>query len=207
MILPSRAAGPVTHEVGYLEHEAGDVAVWLQAGLGSSWEVRSVAWDSLERAAADLSPSVPLTRYAAVPVGSWTLILSNGPQGTDVGLLPSQAARELECRAIRAVCVEDDEPGYPARVLEVFGPDGAPPLASLRSIIAANDGGRWVFEANGEPFHFERVEEYSRRRKTDRFTCELLYEYLRALRVPIDAEPEWGSSLVVELASAPSHRR
>lgn len=202
MTLPSRAGGPVTHEVGYLECEPDDVAAWLRDGLGSSWKVRAVAWDSLARAAADLSPSVPLSRYAAIPAGSWTLILSNGPQGADVGLLPSQAARELGCRAVRAVCVEDDEPGYPARVLEVFGPGGAPPLSSLRSIVAANDGGRWVFETSGEPFAFERIEEYTRRRKADRFTCELLHEYLRALQVPIDTEPEWEDSLIIELADA-----
>lgn len=79
MILPSRAAVPVTHEVGYLEREADEVARWLGDGLGSSWLVGAAAWESLERAAADLAPAVPLTRYAAVPVGSWTLILSNGP--------------------------------------------------------------------------------------------------------------------------------
>lgn len=202
MILPSRAGGTVTHEVGYLEAKPEAVAAWLRDGLGSSWTIRSVAWDSLVGAAADLAPSVPVSRYAAVPAGSWCLILSNGPQGTDVGLLPSQAARELGCRAIRAVCVEDDDPGYPARVLEVYGSDGDPPLSSRRSIVAANDGGRWVFEMTGEPFGFERAEAYARRRKADRFTCELLYEYLRALQVPIDVEPRWQNSVVVELAGA-----
>lgn len=60
----------------------------------------------------------------------------------------------------------------------------------------------WVFETTGEPLAFERVEEYARRRKADRFTCQLLYEYLRALGVPIDTEPEWAGALIVELAVA-----
>lgn len=139
---PAGAAGATTLEVGYLERGADAVAAWLGDGLGSAWEVRTVGWDSLGSAVAELSPSVPLSRYAAIPCGSWTLILSNGPRGTDVGLLPSQAARELGCRAVRAVCAQDEDPGFPARVLEVYGPDGAPPLASVRSIVAADDGGR-----------------------------------------------------------------
>lgn len=57
-----------------------------------------------------------------------------------------------------------------------------------------------MFETSGEPLAFERVQEYKRRRKTDRFTCELLYEYLRALGVPLDTEPAWERSLVVELS-------
>ena len=58
----------------------------------------------------------------ASPFDEWTLILSNGPMGTDVGVLPSQAARELRARAIRAVCVADDSPAFAARILEVYGP-------------------------------------------------------------------------------------
>ena len=55
--------------------------------------------------------------------------MNSTPLGTDVGVLPSYAARELKYRGIRAVRVDDDEPGYPARVLEVYGPRGEPPLA------------------------------------------------------------------------------
>lgn len=199
MILPSCAHGPVTYEVGYLESETEAVAGWLKSGLGPC-EMMSPGWTSLAQAAASLAPSVPLSRYAAIPIGAWTLILSNGPSGTDVGLLPSQAAREMGCRALRVVCVEDGEHRFPARVLEVFGPEGSPPLLFVRSIVAAKDGARWVFETSGEPLAFERVQEYKRRRKTDRFTCELLYEYLRALGVPLDTEPAWERSLIIELS-------
>jgi hypothetical protein len=200
--LPSDACGAVTHEVGYFERGPSHVAVWLKEGLGGPWAVKPARWGSLGEAATSLAPSAALSRYAAIPIGSWTLLMTNGPLGTDVGLLPSQAARELGCRAIRAVCVGDDEPGYPARILEVYGPDGAPPLASVRSIAAANDGGRGVFETTGDALAFERIDQYAQPRKSDRFTSELLYEYLRALEVPIDTEPEWGGALIVESADA-----
>src|ERR1051326_9617026 len=37
---------------------------------------------------------------------------------------------------------------------------------------------RWVFEQSGEPFSFEQLECYTRPRKRDRFTHELLSIYL-----------------------------
>ena len=201
MTLPSDAGGAVTQEVAYVKAKPDALGPWLRDGLDDGWTVRPVAWDSLMHAAADLAPSAPMTRYAAIAAGHWTLILNNGPHGTDVGMLPSQAARELGCLAVRAVCavcVGDDGQECPARILEAFGPDGHGPLLSVRSIVAANDGGSWVFETTGEPWAFERPDHYACRRKTDRFTGELLYEYLRRLRVPIDEELDWARALLVE---------
>jgi hypothetical protein len=200
MTLPSAAGGPVTQEVGYFDTSPNTVAPWLREGLGDGWTIRSAEWGSLSDAVADLAPSAIMTRHGAIPAGEWTLILTNGPLGTDVGMLPSLAARELGCRAVRAVCVRDEEGEFPARVLEVFGPNGSGPLLALRSIAAANDGGEWVFETTGEPLAFERAEYYTRRRKSERFTAELLYEYLRRLGVPIDVEPDWGRSRLIELS-------
>ena len=136
-----------------------------------------------------------MTRYACVPVDRWTLVLTNGPHGTDVGVLPSQAARELGIRAIRAVV--DEGPMYPARILEVFGPGGDPVLAGGRAVVAANDGGRWVFETSGNPYDFEDLEAYNKRKKSDRFTSAMVHKYLRALGVPIDVEPSWRDARVV----------
>lgn len=196
--LPSRAGGALTQEVGYLDSATDDVARWLQEGLGPQWLVRPAAWAALSDAVQELPPSSVITSYAVVPVGTWSLVLNNAPRGTDVGMLPSQAARELGGRAIRAVRVDDDEPGFPARILEVYGPEGHGPLKSIRSIVAANDGGSWVFETAGEPLMFERLDEYTRRRKSDRFTGALLFEYLRELHVPVDSEPDWRGAVIVE---------
>ena len=51
----------------------------------------------------------------------------------------------------------------------------------VRAIEVANDGGRWVCEEEGEPFAFEQVEKYQERRVRDRFTFEMLKDYLRRL--------------------------
>jgi hypothetical protein len=197
--LPSTAGGLVTHEVGYIDAPPDKVAAWLRDRLGVDWSIRPADWDSLAQAVADLAPSPTMTRNAVVPVDGWTLILTNGPTGTDVGMVPSLAARELGCRAVRAVSVGDDEGEFPARVMEVFGPDGSGPLLARRAIVSANDGGEWVFETTGEPFAFERMDQYTSRRKSRRFTPELLYEYLRRLDVPIDAEPDWARARIIEL--------
>jgi hypothetical protein len=199
--LPSSAAGELTQTVGYIQAPLATVAPWLRDGMGDKWEMRPVQWQSLADAAAMLAPSPEFTREAAIEVDGWTMLLTNGPAGTDVGVVPSLAARQLGCRALRALCVPDDEDIYPARLLEVFGPDGEPPLLARRSITAANDGGKWVFETFGEPFEFEDLEQYKRRRKSERFPPELLYKYLRALGVPIDAEPDWSRTQLLESRS------
>jgi len=67
-------------------------------------------------------------------------------------------------------------------ILEVFGPEQPGTIGNtVRSIYAANDGGRWVFGHFGEPFAFEQVEKYQERRVRDRFTFEMLKDYLRHL--------------------------
>jgi hypothetical protein len=198
MTLPSRAGGPATHEVGFFACDHRRLAGWLIDGLGTGWITSAPEWKSLDDAVAVLAPMPDLSRYACVAIDGWSVVLNNSPTGTDVGLLPSQAARELGCRAIRAVRVDDDESGYPARILEVYGTEGEPPLALERSIVAADDGGRWVFETSGTAFAFEDEEAYRRRTKASRFTGEMLQDYLLALGVPADAEPDWATAVVVE---------
>ena len=200
-MLPSSAGGGLTQEVGYIEAPAETVAPWLLDGMGADWSLRPVQWQSVADAAAVMAPTRHMTRNAIVPVDGWSLLFRNGSKGNDVGVIPSLAARQLGCRALRALCVPDDEDIYPARLLEVFGPDGEPPLLARRSITAANDGGKWVFETSGEPFEFEDLERYKRRRKSERFPPELLYEYLRQLGVPFDVEPDWPQTLLLERGS------
>jgi len=197
MTLPSPAGGATTEQVGYFEVGSPVLADWMVRGFDAGWATRPAGVASLADAVALLPPGGPVSRYLCVPVGGWTALLSDGPLGTDVGVLPSYAARELACRAMRVVSVGDTAT-YPARVLEVYGPEGVPPLALERSIVAANDGGRWVFETTGFAYSFEDRSAYTRRSKASRFTTQMVYDYLRALGVPIDADPDWTSALAVE---------
>jgi hypothetical protein len=121
MTLPSATGGATTEQVGFFEVGTPDLAEWIARGFDPAWAVRPSGLTSINEAVAFLTPGGDVSRYVCVPFGRWTALISNGPQGTDVGVLPSYAARELGCRAIRVVNV-DDTAIYPARVLEVFGP-------------------------------------------------------------------------------------
>lgn len=198
MTLPSELGGATTQQVGFFACDHRRLAEWLSEGLQPPWRIRAADWDSIDDALHALRPQPVLSRYACIGVDDWTVLMSNGPMGTDVGVLPSYAARELKCRGIRAVRVDDDQPGYPARILEVYGPQGEPPLALERSIVAANDGGRWIFTTCGTAFPFEDQAAYRNRYKSRRLTGEMLHDYLVALGVPVDAEPGWRDSLVIE---------
>lgn len=196
MVLPSPAGGRVTQEVGYFDFDAPALADWLHEGLDGLWALSSPGWTAIQDAVADLAPAPTLSRYACVPIGFWAILLNNSPLGTDVGVVPSYAARELHCRAIRVVSV-GDENEFPARLINVYGPDGVPPLALERSIVVARDGDKWVFETSGKPFAFEDVAAYSRRLKSSRLSHEMILDYLRSLGVPLNTEPDWRRAIVL----------
>lgn len=196
-MLPSAAGGAVTNQVGFFEIGSKVLADWIQAGLDEMWVVQQSSCSSLDDAVSTLVPNAAVTRYLCVPFGIWSVLLNNSPLGTDVGVLPSYAARELGCRSMRASNIDDDAT-YPARILEVYGPGGEPPLALERSVFVAKDGGRWVFETSGTPYSFEDQEAYKRRIKATRFSSVMLFDYLRALGVPLDATPRWADAVMVQ---------
>lgn len=197
MTLPSSIGGVATEEVGYFDCHAATLTSWMLKGLGVQWKESVPHWESLIDATVDLAVTRMLSKYACIPVNGWTLLLSNGPLGTDVGVLPSRAARELGCRAVRAVDSVDGHL-YRACILDIYGSDGVAPLALRRSIVAADDGGRWVFETSGNPFPFEETDAYLERKKADRFTREMLIRYLRKLGVPVGVEPKWKDAVLIE---------
>ncbi|MCE5289238.1 MAG: hypothetical protein LLG14_08335 [Nocardiaceae bacterium] len=198
MTLPTAAGAATTSSVGYFEVRAAALADFIVDGFDGGWVTRPAGVASMCEVVTLLAPRAVVSRCVCLPVGRWTALLNNSPLGTDVGVLPSYAARELGCRGMRVVSTEDSAT-YPAHILEVYGPAGLPPLAIERSIVAAkSDGGRWVFETFGKPYPFEDQSAYVRRRKADRFTTDMLFDYLRALDVPVDAEPGWPGALLVE---------
>ncbi|MDW4574077.1 hypothetical protein R8Z57_14955 [Microbacterium sp. M3] len=199
MRFPSDVAGSTTEQVGFFEVSAELLAQWLLIQYGRGWRLRPPTWESASDAFHALIPQAAFSREALIPCGRWTLLLNNTPLGTDVGLLPGRAAETLECRAIRAVSIEDTAL-YPARMLDVHTPRSSDVFKLERSIAAANDGGRWVFETSGEPYDFEDQCAYRRRLKASRFTSAMLADYLEQLGVPRDLEPDWKAARVLERA-------
>jgi hypothetical protein len=195
LLLEDRWA-PVTSEMGFLElgaEQAAQAFATWQRGLvtsqGSTIEVLPVS-GPLEQT---LSRLLPLSggetqRRLFIPTRSaWTAYVSNQWTGTDASSPMSTMARRLSIRCLRVVAVphtlhKHGGGRYGAVMLDVFGPEQPGKILNyLRTLYAANDGGRWVFGQSGEPFPFEQVEQYQARRVSDRFTFEMLKDYLRHL--------------------------
>jgi hypothetical protein len=224
LLLEDRWA-PVTSELGFLEtdaeHAARAFAAWqggLLAPRGMAVEVRPVS-GPLEQV---LSALLPLTgpevrRQLFMPTRSpWTGYVGNARGGTDAASAMSYMARTLGCRALRVVAVphtlRKDRGRYGSVMLEVYGPHQTAGRNYLRTLYAANDGGRWVFGQSGEPFAFEKQEQYQARRVRDRFTFDMLQEYLRHLGLlPFEEDfylPEGAPAWLVERTGpvAPTHQ-
>ena len=194
LLLEDRWA-PVTEEMGFLEMDAEQAAhafaTWhggLALYRGCTIEVLPVTG----RLEPVLSRLLPLTggqtqRDLFIPTRSaWTAYVENGWTGTDASSAMSVMARRLSIRCLRVVAVphtlRGDQGRYGSVMLEMYGP--AQPGKSgntVRALAAANDGGRWVFVEVGEPFAFEQVEKYQARKVRERFTFEMLKDYLRHL--------------------------
>jgi hypothetical protein len=61
-----------------------------------------------------------------------------------------------------------------------------------RSISLTNDEDGWEFEQNWQPFPFERLECYKNQRIKDRFTVEMLVEYLGHLGIDAVDPKKYG---------------
>jgi hypothetical protein len=193
LLLEDRWA-PVTSDMGFLERDAGFAArafaEWQRALLaphGVTVEAHPVT-GALEQV---LSALLPLTggetqRHLFIPTRSaWTAYVDNGYRGTDAVSAMAYMARTLGCRGMRVGAaphtLRKDKGRYGIVALEVYGPRQTHWLNYLRTIYAMNDGGRWVFGQSGEPFPFEKLEQYQARRVRDRFTFDMLKDYLRHL--------------------------
>lgn len=198
-MLPSSMCGPTTETVGFFACEVDIVAEWLCRALGSPWTSRPGSFASLEDLCGSLTVGGELRRRALLGLeAGWTAVLTDGPTGTDLGMVPSLVARELNAVAVRATATDPSTGRFSATILEVFDPAVRDLLRCRRSIAAADDGGRWTFEQFGPPFEFERVDAYERRRVRDRFTAAMLFEYLAALGVPSDWDAAEVAVVLVE---------
>jgi len=185
---------PVTSEMGFLEKDAEQAArfftAWkqgLDAPRGITLEMRPVV-GSLEQLLVALLPlsATEDQRYLFIPTRSpWAAYVTNGWTGTDASSRMSYMAKAMGCRGLRVVAVphtlKGDKGRYGAVILAMYGPRQTHWLNTVRSITAANDGGPWVFSQTGEPFPFEKPEQYKARKVRDRFTLEMMKDLLKHL--------------------------
>lgn len=181
---------PVTHDFGLIRAPVETLLdMRLRAYLDhGADDVRRTDFDGpLEACFRRLEPLCFVKRkemYLATTFG-WTAFFQNGTRGSDPFLPMMQSARALGVTAMR-ICITPAKTTWPGVIWEVYESEenGGNAICSRRSIAAANDGGRWVFETSGEPFPFEDLERYTAKRKRDRFPADLLWSYLGEMGIP-----------------------
>ena len=175
---------PVTHDFGLLRAPLEAVVSGLlnwHDSIGTHYQQTAITngLESAFRALLPLSHAMPRRLFVRTK-SDWTACFQNGIQGSDPFPAMSFLARELGVLGMR-VCSTPEGALWPANIWEVYAPPplgGVLPLGYRRSIAAANDGGRWVFDELGEPFDFEKLELYKAKKKRDRFTRAVLEECL-----------------------------
>lgn len=193
---------PTTSEIGFLEGDVGHIVEvfvqWIQE-LGQSPFHRSIA-GGFEAALDCLEPltTVDCRRWVFFAVGAWTAFFDNGARGTDAASVAGYMALRVGCRGARVVSVPEGFNAYPATILELYGPAQTEFLNYVRTISAANDGGRWRFDLAGAPQDFEDENAYQQRRIKDKFTHAILQIYLDRLGIAAFDPSAYHSPVLVE---------
>jgi hypothetical protein len=203
---------PLTFSLGFLEmpfQTVVDAYVWWQKELDLSVVISPIELP-LEQALLKLEPLITphRKRLLMATQSAWTAYFDNGINGSDPFPPISYLSQHLHCRGLKVTCqphtmfseAKGERGIYGAVQFQLFAPEERDFLNIERSIIAMNDGGKWIFETAGEIQPFERSEKYKAKRIRDRFTDELLEEYCLALGIRLfDAEFYGPRGVLVEM--------
>lgn len=171
--------GPVTWTIGFFECSCAKMGQVMRAWSEGAWGWQGISFDEQELVGpfdTVVSSLLPLTdtipsKLLLVPTASsWTAWFDNrwlgGDQNSAIDFLATQAGA---LRAVRATC----EPGHSV-IMDVHDAQGQ----LRRSIYVSKDGRRWRYYTYGEPFDFEQTDRYKARSIPERFTREMLRDYL-----------------------------
>ncbi len=187
--------GPITHRAGVIRlpfDRLVEVEKARRPLHSVDYEFRDLRGDLPSQLEQLLPLTGPRVRELWVDAGDYCVFFDNFVNGSDPQTV-IELSREQKCRAFLVSASPDGELSYGQTRLDVYGPEGKPPLGYVRVISATNDGGRWVWDVSGDPLDFERVEYYERRRIRDRFPRWLLEEYCGALSIPVFGESFYGT--------------
>ncbi len=199
---------PITYGIGFIESPLSIIEACVlpwQQSIG-----RNIALERVQLPLRDaLSRLEPLSsshfKELWVETNStWLACFSNGFQsGVEV---VSYLAQRCKTRSIKISCTPHTMPSRVTKETRgvwgsvqfgLYGPEPRPILNGIRTIAAANDGGRWVFQTSGEVQPFEQVERYEAPRIRDRFTPEMLESYCRAMGIDVFNESFYKPSAVL----------
>jgi hypothetical protein len=182
---------PVTFDFGLIQAPLERVLAEFQSwhkSIGIEY-TRTDITSSLADAFTSLLPlsHSKMRRLFLATHSDWVACFQNGIAGSDPFPAMHYLARKMGVLGMR-VCCTPDNALYPATIWEVYADESLGSETSLgyrRVLSAANDGGRWTFDESGERFPFEQTERYTLRRKRDRFSREMLRDYLRHFGVEL----------------------
>jgi len=133
--------------------------------------------------------------------------VTNGYRGTDEVSPVSQLA--LRCQTTAVGIHWKPEPIRVASIaFSLFGPVATDFSNHVRSVQLSRDGDKWHWVVTGTPQPYEALSRYEAPRVTDRFTPQLLNDYLVALGVNAFDETAYGpGGFLVESVRPPVRSR
>lgn len=198
---------PITSSIGFLElpldEAAAGLELWRKVRHPNIRVERTGEGfpEVLHRLQPLTIPGVP--RELLIGAGRWTAYFDNSLLGTDAVSPMGFLAEELGCQglAIRAVphtmgLPAVDHGRYGSVQFQLFGPLRTEYINYVRTVAAACDGDRWVFDANGTEQPFEEPHAYESRRIRDRFTSGMLERYCQALGIDVFNPGTYGPEAV-----------
>lgn len=184
-ILLGGEACPLGLSVQFIEAPEDEVVASFPGEFANA--ARSSTGRPLPQALEAMLPfQAPWTRMLTASVGPWTAVTNNFINGGDPTAPGHAVANALGARCVVATHAPRYGPGHATTQLEVFGPEGEPPLMYIRSLAAHATDGRWIWHESGTPLAFEETGRYTARRKRDRFDRAMLLRYLTALGIAVE---------------------
>jgi hypothetical protein len=204
---------PLTFQAGFLEATLeSTLEVFLKwqskigAELGRQPQHQRLV-GSLQQALACLEPlTTPPTKVLLMETRSrWTAFFDNGLRVSDPESPVGHLCTIIPCRGVVVHCAADRSQTRDQSALRIYGIVSFRMFAAHqtswlnqeRAVVAMNDGGSWLFSADGIQQSFEEPERYKARRIADRFTDEMLERYCKALGIGLFDEAFYGMKAAV----------
>ncbi|HEX4400965.1 MAG TPA: hypothetical protein VHZ98_06535 [Galbitalea sp.] len=188
---------PIGGGIAFLDRPLDEVVAKLvewRTGLGHHLQTQT--GEAFPRNLKALDPvQSPWTVELFIEHGNWTAYLNNSRAGTD--LSNDHLARALDCNWVSGQHYPRSAVGHAMTEFSMSGPEGNPPLMGIRTVYSYAADGRWEFNVYGVEQPFEQTEAYSARLKRDRFTREMLMDYLAHFDIHPDDVAKFGRSVVV----------
>lgn len=181
---------PLTYSIGFLDVPPKKVAQAMARFFrrvhhdGKATQLTGSLEDNLLQLQPLVIASRPRILLTSTALEGWTAMFDGDAHGQGVGQLASHMARELKARgcfvAIAPPAAATGNKSLGGRQFHVLGPEQQ--LGYVRTIdLIENFPGRWEFETTGQPQPYEDLQAYTKRRRTDRLTEQMLTNYTATL--------------------------